>query len=40
MEKELKPYWTEQAIKQLKEIYDYYKVFSVDIAQKTCSTNY
>ncbi len=34
MEKELKPYWTEQAIKQLKEIYDYYKVFSVDIAQK------
>ena len=34
MEKELKPYWTEQAIKQLKEISIITRCFSVDIAQK------
>ena len=33
----LKPYWTDQAIRQMKEIYDFYKAFGKKTIQKRIS---
>lgn len=34
----LKPYWTDQAIRQMKEIYDFYKAFGKKTIQKRISS--